>query len=69
MKKITAYKLTDGTIMEDEKYAAKVQNRLDFEVKAWEFACKHGSYEDGKQQIFDAITDNAAELKKILEMV
>lgn len=68
MKKITAYKLTDDTIIEDEAEATKKQNRLDFEAKAWEFACKYGIYQEGKNNIFAAITENAEELKKVLEL-
>lgn len=68
MEKITAYKLTDGTIVENEAEATQKQNRIDFEAKAWEFACKWGIYQDNKNAIFAAITENAAELKKILEL-
>jgi hypothetical protein len=68
MEKITAYKLTDGSIIEDKALATKKQKRLDFEAKAREFAEKHGTYQEGKKALFAAITENTEELKKVLAL-
>lgn len=69
MEKIIAYKLTNGSIIENEAEATTKQNRLDFEIKAWEFACKYGLYTEGRDALFAAITENADELKKVLNLL
>jgi adenylate kinase len=65
MKEIKAYKLTNGEIVSNEEEANKRQKAINFEESVYRFAEKHGYYE-GKDQIRDAILENADELLDIL---
>jgi hypothetical protein len=66
MKEITAYRLSDGTIVEDKAEAERRERVIRFEAEAMDFADKYGTYE-GKDQIFTAIAEHSDELMKILE--
>ena len=66
MQKITAFKLSNGNIVEDIDDAKELQSRIDFEADVERFAEIHGSYAEGRQNIFDAINENSIELYNIL---
>lgn len=66
MVEIKAYKLTNGSIVSDKAEAIKRQKKIYFEESVNRFAEKYGFY-DGKEQIRDAILENADELLEILK--
>lgn len=68
METITAYKTTNGKIVEDKNEALKIEKALEFENKVRLFADEHGSYE-GKEIIYETIMDNVAELKELLKIL
>jgi len=65
MEEIKAYRLSNGEIVNDKEEAAKRQRAINFEESVYRFAEKYGCYE-GKDQIRDAILENADELLSIL---
>ncbi len=65
MKEIKAYRLSNGEIVFSKEEAVKRQKEIDFEESVYKFAEKYGCYE-GKDQIRDAILENADELLEIL---
>lgn len=65
MKEIRAYRLTDGTIVEDKKIAIEKQEQLTFEKEITKFADAYGTY-DGVMQIRNAIIENPMDLYNIL---
>ena len=64
MEEIKGFKLSDGRIIENKEEAIKLQKEIDFKKAVWEFAQREGVCE-GKDAIYDAIIDNADELRKI----
>ena len=66
MKEIKAYKLSNGVIVGNKEEAVKRQKEIDVEQSVYDFAEKHGCYEC-KDQIRDAILENADELLAILK--
>jgi hypothetical protein len=70
METITAYKLTDGSIVENQREAITKQNYLNFETKI-----KHLFFEiendcfndDDKEKIFSFIVENKKQLKTIFK--
>ena len=66
MKEIKAYRLSNGEIVSNKEEAARKQRIINFEESVYRFAEKHGYYE-GKNQIRDAILENADELLEILK--
>ena len=64
--KIEAYMLSNGEIVDNKELAEKKQKELDFQSKVNHFAEKYGYYE-GKDQIREAILENADELLEILK--
>lgn len=67
MEEITAYKLSNGDIVESHAEAEVIERRFLFERRVKEFAEKVGAYE-GKAAIREAILGNANELAEILEL-
>lgn len=65
MKKITAFRLSDNIIVENEEEAIRLQKEIDLKKAIWDFAQRVGSYED-RDFIYDLIFENADELRKIL---
>lgn len=65
MEEIKAYRLSSGQIVGDKEEATKRQREINFEESVCRFAEKYGCYE-GKEQIKDAILENADELLDIL---
>ena len=64
MEEIKGFKLSDGRIIENKEEAIKLQKEIDFKKAVWDFAQREGVCE-GKDAIYDAIIDNADELRKI----
>lgn len=64
MEKFIGFKLSDGRIIENEEEAIKLQKEIDFKKAIWNLSQREGSYET-KDAIYEAITDNIDELKKI----
>ena len=64
MEEIKGFKLSDGRIIENKEEAIKLQKEIDFKKAVWDFAQREGVCE-GKDTIYDAIIDNADELRKI----
>lgn len=67
MEKVSAYKLSDGSLVEDREEATKLQATINFEKSVKNFADKYGSYFNEKNMIENVIIDNAAELYLILQ--
>ena len=65
MKSITAFKLSNGTIVENKAKAIKEQNEIDFVELVTNFAEANGCYES-VDDIKNAILDNRHVLKAIL---
>ncbi len=65
IKEFQGYELTDGTIVKDRFTAIKMQKEINFRAKLEVFSDKYGTYE-GKDQIFNAISNNLEELKEII---
>ena len=65
MQEIKSYRLSNGEIVGNKEEAAKKQREISFEESVYRFAEKYGCYE-GKDQIRDAILENADELLQIL---
>jgi len=67
MRKVTAFELTDGTIVKDEKTAIEQQNIIDLKQSVREFADEVG-YHEGRDLIYEAIIDNVEKLREILKV-
>lgn len=65
MKKMTGYKLTDGTFIENYDEAIKLQKELDFKKKLRLFCDKNMPYEYS-DYLYETICDNADELRDLL---
>ncbi len=66
MEEITAYKLTNGIIVENYEEANLLQSRIDFEKSIIEMVDKSISYCDYQDELISFILSNATELKTIL---
>lgn len=64
MKKMTGYKLTDGTFIENYDEAIKLQKEFDFKRKIREFCNEYACYEF-KEMLYEVLIDNENELREI----
>jgi hypothetical protein len=70
MKTITAYKLTDGSIVENQRDAITKQNYLNFEtkIKGLFFEIENANFnDDDKEKIFSFIVENKKQLRIIFK--
>lgn len=68
IKEIKAYKLTDGSIIEDKDKAIKLQNIINFEKAILDFSEREGNY-DTKDAIYYSIVNNKNELLAIFNLL
>lgn len=66
MKTITAFELSDGTIVKNEAEAKAKEKKILFDM-AIEKLIEKVPYTDGKETVSYFIKENKAELKKIFE--
>jgi hypothetical protein len=67
MKTITAYKLTDGSIVENQTEAMTKQNYLNFESKIKDLFFEKDYFDDDKEKIFSFIVENKKQLRIIFK--
>lgn len=67
MKQITAYKLTNGTIVENHEQAELIQSRINFEDSIIAMVDTDISYSDYQDEIKSFILGNATGLKTIFD--
>ena len=68
MKTITAYKLTDGSIVENQRDAITKQNYLNFETKIKDLFFENANFnDDDKEKIFSFIVENKQQLRIIFK--
>ncbi len=67
MKKITAYKLSNGEIVENIDKAMAKEKTIKFEKALWSLINKNVGYTDYQETTFDFIKDNKDKLLKILK--
>ena len=67
METITAYKLTDGSIVENQREAITKQNYLNFESKIKDLFFEKDYFDDDKEKIFSFIVENKKQLRTIFK--
>lgn len=69
MKKIEAYKLSDGTMVENITEAERLKNELTFTKELNDFVDNACVYTNEKSIVFEAINNNRMVLKEILDLL
>jgi hypothetical protein len=67
MKSITAFELSDGTIVKNEAEAIAKEKKIVFDMAIEKLVDKKVPYNDYKESALYFIKENKAELKKIFE--
>jgi hypothetical protein len=67
MKTITAYKLSDGSIVENEAEAEAKEKKILFDMAIKKLINEKVTYTEYKDEVWDFIIANKTELKKIFE--
>jgi hypothetical protein len=67
MKSITAFELSDGTIVKNETEAKAKEKKIVFDMAIEKLVDKKVAYTDYRETVLYFIKDNKAELKKIFE--
>jgi hypothetical protein len=65
MRKITAFKISDGRLIENEAEALAIEKKMQFEAALSQFFDKH-DYWGARETISELIIENAQELFEIL---
>jgi len=68
MEKVNAFKLSDGRLVESEKYAARLQKQIDLKKAVQGFAHDLPLPFDQRDVIQRAILDNSDKLYQILKL-
>lgn len=67
MEQITAYKLSNGVIVESKAEAEFRQNGIDFEKSITDMVNNVVAYNKYQEAVISFITENAIELKKVFD--
>jgi hypothetical protein len=67
MKSITAFELSDGTIVKNEAEAKAKEKKIVFDMAIEKLIDEKVSYTEYKETVLYFIKDNKTELKKIFE--
>lgn len=67
MKQITAYKLSNGVIVENEQEAILRQNEIHFEKSITDMVNNDVAYNSYQKSVISFITENVVELKKVFD--
>lgn len=65
MKRVSVYKLTDGSLVEDPALAREMQLKLHVKERLSKFVDEHFISEDVRKLVLDVLCENAPLLRKI----
>lgn len=69
MKKITAYQLSNGDIIENEAEAIRKENALIFQKKLTQLVEENVSYTDRQRLVINFINENTEDLKELFNLL